>query len=198
MAQWHPYIKLFHWLMAVLLIAMLGLGFGMTRLAQMAQQSGDFTLTLLSLSIFDAYQLHKSIGVVLFVMVLLRLLLRSRIKPDIHHDLPPLEHCIARFVHFVLYGLMFTLPLSGWFLASASTLGIPTIVFGLFPLPHVIAPSASSETFWSWAHFSGGLALLALVAMHVAAAFKHHYWNHDEVLLSMLPRGLSVEERKRL
>ena len=197
MVQWHPLIKLLHWLMAVLLLAMLGLGFGMTRLAHHAEQSGDFTLTLLGLSLFDAYQLHKSIGVFLFVSILLRVLIRRATRQPVHNDLPVWEHRIADVVHFALYGLMLTLPLSGWLLASASPLGIPTIVFGLFPLPHVIEPSASAELIWAWIHFGGGIALSILVALHVGAAFKHHFVDHDSVLHSMLPRLLSTTRRNR-
>lgn len=74
--QWHPIIKSLHWLMAVLLLSMLAFGFLMLRLAHTAATTGDYSATLLGLSIFDAYQLHKSFGVLLFLLVVTRTISR--------------------------------------------------------------------------------------------------------------------------
>lgn len=195
MEQWHPLIKLLHWFMAVLLFAMLGFGFAMTRIADQAARSGDYSLTLLGLSIFDAYQLHKSIGVLLFVTVVLRLLMRCVTSSVLHPGLTPIEHTISRLVHAALYGLMCALPLSGWMLASSSPLKLPTLIFGVFHLPHPIGPNEQAEQVWAWLHFLGGLALVALAALHMCAALKHHFWDQDGVLTSMLPRRTRPNQR---
>ena len=196
MEQWHPLTKLLHWLMAVLLFAMLGLGFMMTRLAKQAFDLGDFSMTLFGLSIFDAYQLHKSMGVILFIAVVVRLAIRSVTTAAIHPELTPIERALARLVHGVLYGLMLALPLSGWMLASASPLGLPTVVFGLVRLPNVVHPSEMAEQVWSWVHFAGGLMLVIVAATHILAALKHHYWNQDSVLTSMWPIQRQSRRRK--
>lgn len=195
MDQWHPIVKLLHWLMAVLLITMIGLGFAMTRLADQAAQSGDYSATLLGVSIFDAYQLHKSIGVTLFVILMIRLGVRWATLPAHHSELASFEQTASKLVHRALYVLMVSLPLTGWMLAASSPLGLPTIVFGLFHLPHPVGPDATAEAFWGWLHFLGGLALIALAAMHTAAALKHHFWNRDSVLRSMLPFQNRLNDR---
>lgn len=189
MAHWHPLQKLLHWTIAAMLLAMVAAGLTMTRAADTAAATGDYTARVLGLTIFDAYQLHKSIGVVLFALVLLRLIVRLRLSgPAFPDHMPRLERLAARGAHLALYALMLSLPVTGWLMASASPLGIPTIVFGLFALPHPIGPDADLETVLSVLHLGGGLALLALTALHVAAALKHHLIDHDDVLLAMLPR----------
>lgn len=187
MSQWHPISKLLHWLMAALLLAASGLGFSMTRLANQAEQSGDYSATLLGLGIFDAYQLHKSIGVLLFALIILRVAVRSVTSPASHPAMPQLEATVSHAVHVALYGVMGGFPLSGWLLASSSPLQLPTVVFGLFQLPHAVGPDEAAEQVWAWVHFLAGLALAALATLHIAAAIKHHLWDRDGVLLSMLP-----------
>lgn len=203
MDQWHPIVKLLHWLMAVLLISMLGIGFAMIWLADQAAHSGDYSARMLGVSIFDAYQLHKSIGVTLFAMLIVRLAVRWGTVPAHHGDLASFERTASKLVQRALYALMLALhalmlalPLAGWMLAASSPLGLPTVVFGLFHLPHPVGPSATAEAFWGWLHCLGGLALTALAAMHVAAALKHHFWNRDSVLRSMLPFQTGSKDRK--
>lgn len=200
MDQWHPIVKLLHWLMAVLLISMLGIGFAMIWLANQAAHSDDYSARMLGVSIFDAYQLHKSIGVTLFTMLIVRLAVRWVTVPAHHGDLASFERTASKLVQTALYALMLALPLAGWpagwILAASPPLGLPTVVFGLFHLPHPVGPSATAEAFWGWLHCLGGLALTALAAMHVAAALKHHFWNRDSVLRSMLPFQTGSKDRK--
>ncbi|WP_341367561.1 cytochrome b/b6 domain-containing protein [Yoonia sp. BS5-3] len=195
--QWHPVLKSLHWLMAVLLLAMLAMGFTMSRLAHAAATTGDYSVTLLGLSIFDAFQLHKSIGVLLFALLVARGVIRFATKAPHHAHLKPIERRAAALVHLGLYCLMLTMPITGWLLASSSPLGIPTIVFGLFSLPHPIHPSTGAEMLFGWLHFLGGCALGALAAMHIAAALKHHFVDRDDVLTSMLPALLRLRERRK-
>nr|WP_298362413.1 cytochrome b [uncultured Litoreibacter sp.] len=196
--QWHPIIKSLHWLMAVLLLSMLGFGFMMSRLAHTAATTGDYSETLLGLSIFDAYQLHKSFGVLLFALVMMRAAFRFLTRPAHHPKLGAFEARASSLVHIALYALMLSLPLTGWLLASSSTLGLPTVVFGLFHLPHPVAPNATLEWAFAWLHFLGGCALTGLAALHIGAALKHQFINRDTVLPSILPNiaGLRKESRK--
>lgn len=189
MTSWHPLQKLLHWAMAALLLAMVFAGLIMTRAADTAAATGDYSTRVLGLTIFDAYQLHKSVGAVLFALVLLRLIIRLRLPgPAFPGHMPRVERLAARGAHLALYGLMLSLPVTGWLMASASPLGIPTIVFGLFALPHPIGSDAGLEATLGILHLTGGLALLALTALHVAAALKHHLVDRDDVLRAILPR----------
>lgn len=195
--QWHPIIKSLHWLMAVLLLSMLTFGFLMSRLADTAATTGDYSATLFGLSIFDAYQLHKSFGVLLFALVLLRGAVRSVTRPVRHAGLAPFEARASSLVHLALYVLMLSLPLTGWLLASSSMLGLPTIVFGVFHLPHPVAPDAALERAFGWLHFLGGSALTGLAALHIGAALKHQLVNRDTVLSSMLPAPFFLRKGPR-
>lgn len=114
MDQWHPIVKLLHWLMAVLLISMLGIGFAMIWLANQAAHSDDYSARMLGVSIFDAYQLHKSIGVTLFTMLIVRLAVRWVTVPAHHGDLASFERTASKLVQTALYALMLALPLAGW------------------------------------------------------------------------------------
>lgn len=188
MANWNPLLKLLHWTMAAMLLAMVAAGLLMTRAADQAAATGDYATRVLGLTIFDAYQMHKSVGVVLFALVVLRLVWRlTHRAPALPGHMTAIERFAARAAHVALYTLMLSMPLTGWLLASVSPLGVPTLVFGVMPLPHPIAPDASLEAVFYWLHFLGGLALVVLTGLHVAAALKHHFIEKDDVLRAMLP-----------
>lgn len=91
---------------------------------------------------------------------------------------------------------MFTLPLSGWLLASASPLDVPTMVFGMGPLPDPLSGDIQLEAVFGWLHFAGAIALIGLTALHAGAALKHHFIDRDGVLRAMLPRRRAVSKRK--
>ncbi|WP_152544566.1 cytochrome b/b6 domain-containing protein [Actibacterium mucosum] len=186
MRAWHPIAKLLHWVMAALLLSMIGCGFLMAQTAA----KGDFAARVLGLRVYDLYQLHKSIGVSLFALLVLRVVWRALHRP------PPFPQGMsagvvraAKLTHLGLYVLMATMPLTGWLMASSSPLGIPTVVFGVLPIPHLVGPDAEVSAFWGRLHWMGGVSMLALVTLHVAGALKHHFVDRDDVLRHMLPFG---------
>ncbi|MDX8350656.1 cytochrome b [Cognatiyoonia sp. IB215446] len=194
--RWSPAIILLHWVMAVALCAMLLAGFAMTRAAHLAEATGDFSLTVFGLSLFDAYQLHKSLGFILFLTVITRGVMRLHSgAPSFPADMSALERVAARSVQVALYGLMLGVPITGWLLASSSTLGLPTIVFGLFELPHPLGPDAAREAFLGTLHWAGAWAVIGLAGLHIAAALKHHLVDRDDVLRAMLPRFTNLNRR---
>ena len=188
-ARWPAALVLLHWAMAAALVAMLAGGLAMTQAAAHAAVTGDFSATVAGVPLFEAYQLHKSVGVTLFALVLLRLALRLVLpSPRLPVHMRAAERLAAQGAHVLLYGLMLGLPVSGWLLASTSTLGLPTVVFGLFELPHPLGPDAGREVLFGTLHWVGGWALICLAGLHVAAALKHHLIDRDNVLHAMLPR----------
>jgi cytochrome b561 len=189
MTHWHPLSKALHWMMAAMLAGMACLGLLMVRAADEAARTGDYSAGVAGLPVFEAYQWHKSIGVALFGLAALRLVWRIlRPGPPLPATVSPVARRAAAIAHAFLYALMFALPLSGWLLASASPLGVPTVVFGLFPLPDPLPSDAVLEARLAWLHFVGVLALIGIVALHAAAALKHHFVDRDGVLRAMLPR----------
>lgn len=164
---------LFHWLMALMVIGLLGVGLYMT--------SAEKTP-----SVFKLYGLHKSMGAILLVLVCLRLLWRQlNTQPSLPETLPKFQRLAAHMAHYGLYFFMFAMPLSGWLMSSAA--GFPVSVFGLFTLPNLVAPDNALRMFFGEAHELMAWALMALIVAHAGAALQHHFLLKDTVLRRMLP-----------
>ncbi|QRM54680.1 cytochrome b [Sinorhizobium sp. BG8] len=165
-----------HWLIAVLILGLIALGFVMRR------------MKIDPLLQFSLYQWHKSIGLVVLGLALLRVLwwiLRGH--PAAVAGLGPLERRASVATHVGLAILTLAVPLAGWAVASTSTLNIPTFFFNLFVFPHLpLAQTESAETFWTEVHALAAYVMLGLVGLHAAAAFHHHLFRKDEVLTRML------------
>jgi cytochrome b561 len=147
---------------------------------------------------FALYQLHKSMGVTVLMLMLLRVGWRFFVKPPpLPPTMPAWEKLAAQGTHFVLYVLLLTLPLSGWALVSVASLKIPTVLYGVVPWPHIpglLELSAETkrgiEPFIKNAHATMGWGLLILVVLHIAAALRHSLILKDGVMSRMLPRFL--------
>ncbi len=180
-----------HWLIAVLFLAMVTIGLTMTSLAL----TDPWT--------FPLYQLHKSIGVTIFVLVALRLVWRLSGKvPPLPATLKPWERVAAYLTHYGLYAALLAMPLTGWITVSASPYGIPTVLYGYVKLPHIgfvvaSAHKATIEQAASWTHWGLAWTAMALVALHIGAALKHHFILKDDVLSRMLPARARFEKRSR-
>lgn len=162
---------LFHWTIAILIIGQWGLGWAMEHLAGPR-------------SAFGLIQWHKSVGLLILALALLRLSWRLvNPRPLLPGGMSLFEKLAAGSVHRGLYWLMLLLPLSGWALVSASVLEIPTYAFYLFVMPDLpLERSDAAEAFWTTTHIVLGWILLAIVAAHVLAALRHHFLLHDTVL----------------
>lgn len=148
------------------------------------------------------FQLHKSLGLTILALSLLRLLWRlTHRPPPMPATMPAWEVLAARGAHAAFYGLMIGLPLSGWLMVSAQwdggkPLNVPTLWFGIFEVPHLFGLNAMADEFRAvFAHnaeethewLAKGTA--ALLVLHVAAALKHHFINRDSVLIGMVPKA---------
>ena len=173
--QWGSVSKALHWLVVALVLAMAWLGLTMGDLPNGPDK-------------IATYALHKSIGITLLALVVLRLLWRLYAgAPDAIAGTSRLQERVATFVHWALYALLLAMPLSGWVLNSAS--GFPLQWFGLANLPaitgkdhdlHELAEDVHEWLFW---------AMVTLAVLHAAAAFQHHLFQRDATLARMLPRG---------
>jgi cytochrome b561 len=166
---------LLHWAMALAFLLMLASGLAMVNLKlEPAFQ-------------FQLYQWHKSLGVVLLLLVALRILLRLRAKiPALPETLPAWEKRAAKLGHLALYVWMLALPLAGWVMVSASPYGLPTIVFNQFEWPHLpnLAGNEAVEQVAKWTHRLLAYSFIALIAVHVGAVIKHA-WRDG---INLLPR----------
>jgi cytochrome b561 len=172
--------KTLHWLIAVLLLGLLGLGFYMHDLP-------------LSPEKLKLYSWHKWAGVTVFLLVIVRLAWRvTHRPPPLPSGMPRVQQWAAHAGHFVLYLLMLAIPLSGWLMSSAK--GFQTVWFGVLPLPDLVGKDLVLGDQLLTVHQVLNLALIAVVIGHIGAALKHHFVDKDDVLTRMLPRTSSAAD----
>lgn len=165
--------KYFHWFIALLVLAMLGFGFVL----------GDLPKAIKPTS----YMLHKSVGLTIFGLMVLRIGWMLRIKkPAFPPAMARWECILATSVQHSLYVFLIAMPLSGWIMATASN-KIP-VYFGWFRVPFPgILPDEALAHWMREAHFFIAFILLGLIALHIAGALKHRFVDKDDVLNSMMP-----------
>ena len=174
--------RLLHWVMAAGIVAMLFIGVGM--------------LSTIAPSYVPLVATHKTLGVALFALVLVRLALRVVLgAPPLPASLPPLMRLGAVLSHWALYGLMIAMPLIGWAMLSAAA--YPIVLFGNIRLPPILPQSDSLHTLLWTAHRWLAFAFFALILLHVAAALFHALVRRDGVFeaMSPLPIGKTTPER---
>src|SRR5580692_1642644 len=129
---------------------------------------------------------HKSFGMTVLMLAILRLLWRLwNPPPALPPGMTPLERTLARATHIAFYGLLFAMPLTGWLMSSAKNYSVSW--FGVFTWPNLIAKNETAFDLLRSTHHILSYALFAIAVLHILAAFKHHFWNKDTVLLRMLP-----------
>lgn len=165
--------RTFHWLVFLLLIASFTIGWSMV----------DLPLSPRKLQV---YSWHKWIGATIFLVVILRLGWRLlNPVPEASRATPRWQRAAAGVSHFLLYAVLIVLPITGWIMSSAYN--IPLVYLGLIHVPGPFAGNQAVGDTMLVVHIWLGIALLALVAVHVVAALYHHLILRDDVLRRMLP-----------
>lgn len=166
-----------HWILAIALIAIFGVGVYMADLPFSPQR-------------LKLYNWHKWAGVCILFLSVLRLLWRLTHTPPalpgkVVAAMPGWQTAAYHATHGLLYALFFIVPLVGWAYSSAT--GFSIVLFGVLPLPDFVpADKALAELIKPW-HEITAFAMAALATMHVAAALKHHFVDRDGLLQRMLP-----------
>ena len=160
-----------HWIMAVPLIGLLLFG-----LQTMGNHNGRILPTV-----------HASAGFLLLVLVIYRLIWRwINPPPPLPEGMTRSENMLAKLSHIALYAGMILIPLSGWFAFTEHvrrSLGVaPASLFWVTKIP--LLPDFGIN--FHFIHKWGGKAVLALIAIHVLAALKHHFYDRDNVLRRIL------------
>lgn len=163
--------KIFHWMMFLIFLGMFAVAYTMINIP-----ASNFRLSL--------YDLHKGTGLLILALAFLRLCWNSINQ---HPELPPGNkklHVAAKLNVFMLYSLMFLMPLTGICVSSFS--GHDISFYGLFVIPPVGNNPAADELFTA-AHGWLAYLLIAVFVLHVSGALYHHYIRKDDVLRRMKP-----------
>jgi cytochrome b561 len=172
-----PLQRLLHWLLAVCVLAMLFIGVGM------ASTVAPTYLPLVAV--------HKSLGMTILVLALVRLGVRVRDgAPKLPADLPAPQRLAARLSHAAFYALMIGMPLIGWAMLSAAA--YPVIIFGGLHLPAILPQSDNLHSALWVAHAGLAFAFFGLILLHLAAALFHLLIRRDGVFEAMGPASLGV------
>ncbi|HEY6644586.1 cytochrome b [Povalibacter sp.] len=135
---------------------------------------------------------HKSVGMTIFALAVLRLLWRLiNPVPTLPAQTPRWQNLAAHFSHWALYALILVTPLLGWTMSSARN--FPVSWFGLFTLPDLIQPDRAKYDLLHATHETCALTLGILAVLHAVAALKHHFFDRDNVLRRMLPVRLKTD-----
>ncbi|MFZ0853976.1 MAG: cytochrome b [Hyphomicrobiaceae bacterium] len=168
--------KLLHWLVAACVLVTVPVAIVMDRVGQGPTQD-------------SLYNLHKSLGVLILVLMVLRLINRlvaGALAPEA--EIEPWQRAVSSIVHTSLYVLLLAMPIVGYIANSAY--GASTPFFGLFELPSIVGKNEELATRLFTLHRWVGWLVILLVLMHISAALYHHFIRRDAVLKRMLPRAL--------
>ena len=168
----------FHWFMALAFLGIFGVGLYMADLPFSPQR-------------LKLYSWHKWAGILFLAFSCIRLLWR------LSHPAPPLPEKIVRSMpgwqavvyqatHVAMYLLFFIVPLVGWAYSSAA--GYPVVLFAVLPLPDFVPADKTLAAMIKPWHELTAFMLMGLVALHVAAAFKHQWIDKDGLIQRMLPQ----------
>ena len=162
--------RLVHWIMALAIPTMFALGLWMV------------TLNYYSPYYRTAPDIHRSVGMLLLILLVLRFLWRlANPKPD-DAELSPLERVASRAVHWGFYPLLFALMVSGYLISTAD--GRPIQVFNWFSVPSLIHKKGLEDAAGE-VHEVLAYVTMLLVVLHAAAALKHHFIDHSSILKRM-------------
>ena len=172
--HWGAVSKLLHWLIVLLVLVLAVVGLTMGELPKTPKY-------------FWVYTLHKSTGITVLALVLVRIAWRLYAgAPKPVPGTPTWQARIASLTHLALYALLLAMPLSGWLYDSASGLR-PFRWYGLVEMPKLSPPNEGLRGLSHDAHELLFWVLATLVVVHAAAALYHHVFQNDDTLRRMLP-----------
>ncbi|MDP1967341.1 MAG: cytochrome b [Reyranella sp.] len=172
---YHAAAKALHWLTALAVFGLLGIGLWMTGLP-------------IGLQKLQVYNWHKWIGLVVLALTAARLLWRWRHPPPSLPDtVTRWERALAPIGHWALLVLLVAMPTSGWLMSSAA--GVSVSWFGVLPMPNPVSPDPALFERLRSVHFVLSRCLIVVVALHIAAVLHHDVLRRDGIFRRMWPLG---------
>ena len=168
--------KLLHWLVAICVLTTAPVAIAMGRVAKGPTQD-------------MLYNFHKSLGVLILILMVLRLINRLIVgAPIADPNIEPWQKTVSSVVHTALYVLLLAMPVVGYIANSAY--GASTPFFGLFTLPKIVGDNEALATQLFTLHRWVGYLVILLAATHIGGALYHALIRRDVVLQRMLPTAL--------
>ena len=150
-----------HWIIGIMIIANLAAGYIMTDL--------DPSLK------FTVYSWHKSIGIVILGLVVLRIITRLlSVIPDMPKEIKLMDALFAKFGVLSLYVCMMLMPLTGYFMSAYG--GYPIMLLEI-SIPSIVKVNSNSAAFFHQAHVFIGYVFVILIAVHVLYSLKHLFFD---------------------
>lgn len=172
--RYTAFAQALHWLTALLIFAILPIAWHMTTLPREAPTRETW------------FTIHKSIGLTVLALSVIRIVWRGlHPPPPLPGTMGRLEAGAAVLSHWLLYVILFAMPISGYLISAAG--GHPVSYFGLFEIPNIVPESKDVSRVAATIHIVGQWAVYALVLLHVAATAWHLIVPRDAVLDRMLP-----------
>ena len=166
--------KSFHWIVAILIIAMLVFGYFLEDFNGKPAQE-------------IVYNTHKTIGIVILALVILRLGWRwMNIQPGYSATLPSMYKTFVKLAHYAIYLVIIAMPMSGWVMATAAGHVPHFLGWFYFPMPGISLNEHLAGQMYEL-HNILAIVLIVLISFHVLAALLHHFVLKDNVLKRMLP-----------
>jgi cytochrome b561 len=173
--SWGALSKTLHWLIVLLIINQWVI----------AERADALPLGAAKL---QALSWHKSFGMTIFALAIIRLVWRwLNPVPTLDGLAKGWERMLAHLSHLLLYGLIFAMPLTGWLMSSARN--FPVSWFGIFQFPDLVGPDKGLFESMNGLHHTLFAALVIVALFHIAGALKHHFIDKNDVLKRMLPFG---------
>ncbi len=159
-------MRIMHWLFAVIILGLIALGWYMTGLNNNVSYK------------YELYNLHKSFGVLILLLLPVRLIIRwtSRIPP-LPKSMPLAEQRRGKLAHVLLYVFMFIVPASGYLMSDANGRSVP---FFTIVMPTLIGKNSVLGGYLTDAHAILAYTFLALITLHVLAVIKYHFFDKPE------------------
>ena len=165
--------RIFHWVSAALMFAVVSIAWYMGVLARNDPSKGTWITV------------HKSIGITILFLTLLRIAHRMTNRaPDLPNGFSSLERLAAHSAHFLLYFTLFAMPLTGYLMSDLG--GHPFNWFGLFQVPQLLTVDKASSSFFHNLHKIGQWVVYTVVTIHLLAVIKH-VRNGDGIFERMWP-----------
>ena len=172
-----------HWGIAIMIIGQL---FGGFYVHELPKRSPEY---------FELMQLHKSLGITILLLSLLRLGWRlTHRPPPLPAAMPGWQKAASTATHWLFYAAMIGVPLGGWLVVSSSPFApsVPTYLWGVVPWPHLpffdgVADRKELSEQFAEMHEIGAKSIIALLGLHLAAVVKHVFIDRDGLLSRMIP-----------